>query len=275
MSPGLGRFITADHGAGGANPSDPGRWNKYSYTGGDPINRIDRHGNDYQDCDSDGNCWMVFTTEADEMEDSEFEDDPGTPCYGTDPDDPACAEFLSSMGLVSNFYQAPGAPGNNTQGSTPSLQAQLQTAMSLALNALGNPKCAKLLGTGLSQGVAITASQVLSLLYSDNPMYGSISFAPRASQPGSITSAVTMDGINFNGVTTSNTADIVISTSPRSVWMTGNPQQQAILLLHELGHAMNDIFGPKTSGIINDGSNNKAGIMNSMFNTNQITQNCF
>jgi RHS repeat-associated protein len=58
-----GRFNTPDpYIAGGApsgsvsNPNDPGSWNRYAYTRGDPINRIDPRGTD--DCDpTDTVCW--------------------------------------------------------------------------------------------------------------------------------------------------------------------------------------------------------------------------
>ena len=42
-SPGMGRFITPDRMTG--NPGNPGSWNKYAYTSGDPINNIDPGGN--------------------------------------------------------------------------------------------------------------------------------------------------------------------------------------------------------------------------------------
>jgi hypothetical protein len=42
MTPGMGRFLTPDRTNG--RPSRPGSWNKYSYTRGDPINRIDALG---------------------------------------------------------------------------------------------------------------------------------------------------------------------------------------------------------------------------------------
>jgi RHS repeat-associated protein len=45
--PGMGRFLTPDRMFG--KPADPGSWNKYAYTRGDPINRIDPSGMD--DCD--------------------------------------------------------------------------------------------------------------------------------------------------------------------------------------------------------------------------------
>ncbi len=43
-SAGLGRFTSADPYMNGAMPSDPTSWNRYSYTGGDPINRADPGG---------------------------------------------------------------------------------------------------------------------------------------------------------------------------------------------------------------------------------------
>jgi RHS repeat-associated protein len=42
-----GRFMTPDSGVG-ARPADPGSWNRYAYTRGDPVNRFDPSGRD--DC---------------------------------------------------------------------------------------------------------------------------------------------------------------------------------------------------------------------------------
>ena len=39
-----GRFNTADQYMASAGPKDPGTWNRYSYTAGDPVNRIDPSG---------------------------------------------------------------------------------------------------------------------------------------------------------------------------------------------------------------------------------------
>jgi RHS repeat-associated protein len=52
-NPGTGRFLTPDPyvatSASASNPSDPGSWNRYAYTRGDPVNRLDPSGLD--DCD--------------------------------------------------------------------------------------------------------------------------------------------------------------------------------------------------------------------------------
>ncbi len=44
-----GRFNTPDPYQGSAGPGDPGSWNRYSYVGGDPVNRLDLA----------GTCWIT------------------------------------------------------------------------------------------------------------------------------------------------------------------------------------------------------------------------
>jgi RHS repeat-associated protein len=44
-----GRFDTADQYTASAGPGDPGSWNRYSYVGGDPVNRFD----------PGGTCWIT------------------------------------------------------------------------------------------------------------------------------------------------------------------------------------------------------------------------
>jgi len=50
-----GRFNSPDPYAGSAGPSNPGSWNRYSYTLGDPVDRNDRKGLDSEDC---GAAWV-------------------------------------------------------------------------------------------------------------------------------------------------------------------------------------------------------------------------
>ena len=45
--PGEGRFMTPDPYLASGGPGDPGSWNRYTYTGGDPVNRGDPHGLDW------------------------------------------------------------------------------------------------------------------------------------------------------------------------------------------------------------------------------------
>jgi RHS repeat-associated protein len=48
----LARFMTPDPYKASSGPKDPGSWNRYTYTRGDPVNRTDRYGT----CDDEGDC---------------------------------------------------------------------------------------------------------------------------------------------------------------------------------------------------------------------------
>jgi len=55
--PGMGRFMTADPDSGSAQGNDPGSMNRYAYTRGDPVNRVDRSGTDDSGvCDPSNGC---------------------------------------------------------------------------------------------------------------------------------------------------------------------------------------------------------------------------
>jgi RHS repeat-associated protein len=66
-APGQGRFLTTDLMQASAGASDPGTWNRYAYTGGDSVNRVDPSGQDYCDIDAllDGggplSCGTLFS----------------------------------------------------------------------------------------------------------------------------------------------------------------------------------------------------------------------
>jgi RHS repeat-associated protein len=48
--PGMGRFMTPDPYMASGGPSDPGSWNRYAYTRGDPVNRVDPGGLEDENC---------------------------------------------------------------------------------------------------------------------------------------------------------------------------------------------------------------------------------
>ena len=105
--PGMGRFMTPDPYKASGGPSDPGSWNRYAYTRGDPVNRADPGGLDDEDCP-----YLVCTT----VTASGF-DDPGQTQFGGD-DIPStwweanCTEFGQNCSLVGGFapFYAPPPP---------------------------------------------------------------------------------------------------------------------------------------------------------------------
>ena len=87
-SPGTGRFLTVDRMLATSRPGEPNSWNKYAYTGGDPINRVDQNGTDYEVAgDVFGSSAYGSNVAADEVFEyaTELNDaiaDPTSPCYG-------------------------------------------------------------------------------------------------------------------------------------------------------------------------------------------------
>jgi hypothetical protein len=61
---------------------------------------------------------------------------------------------------------------------------------------------------------------------------------------------------------------------PRFTYVTGDALSQVITLLHELRHAMNEIFGAGTSMIGPDGSDTPADIQASKDNTDLVNIAC-
>jgi RHS repeat-associated protein len=66
----FGRFMSADRFKRAAKLNDSGSWNKYSYTRGDPVNRVDRHGT----CDTD---ITLFDASSGSGDDTGCDDDSG------------------------------------------------------------------------------------------------------------------------------------------------------------------------------------------------------
>jgi RHS repeat-associated protein len=123
MSPGMGRFLTPDPYTASGGPADPGSWNHYAYTRGDPINRHDPSG--LQDCDPD----VDFCA-----------GDPG-PTQGGEPGGgdptPTPGPGGGEPGPVApGPYSAPTGTGfDKTQGK------EIQSAINLAMSWTKNPKC--------------------------------------------------------------------------------------------------------------------------------------
>ena len=110
----FGRFMSADRSKQAAKANDSGSWNKYSYTRGDPVNRVDRRGlfdapPDARDCIADPTLPGCG-------------DDPGgggppppTCLYGTNPngtcfvpDKDNCDVLLAAVPAVANEACVPG-----------------------------------------------------------------------------------------------------------------------------------------------------------------------
>jgi hypothetical protein len=235
---------------GGAKVTDPGSWNKYAYTGGDPINRIDRHGNDYEDCDA-GDCVLTWTSDAVGYEEQEslFEQDPNTPCYGTDPSDPACGGFLASMfpGVATFQPQAAQTDGSGKGDITVSGfvagngNDRIGTVLQEIMNGLaGNSGCANWLGGG--------AVPLIQTLLANPTLYGTGYFnnATDYAIIGNTNPDGTPTGVPDGTLITVNLGGAFLAAFSNGQQLPavggqynpGTPAAQAAILIHELAHQL-------------------------------------
>ncbi len=233
--------MTADRMLG--RPRDPGSWNKYAYTRGDPINRKDPTGK--YDC-------AVGAYDGREL--TECED---FPIYqgGADPQcfalyQAAMAGDQSAVGLVDQYcpsaFNLPQQAGNGGGIDNPDDRSNaLAAAVNLALEALKDPACASVFntsGTGLH-----SPSEVLNALNGAESDFfvGSIAFLPlkadriaEAEQSGYIGGQYTV-------------ANIAINTAP-GYFFNEDIIGQVDTLLHELGHVFNLVASLGGSKIVYD-----------------------
>ena len=251
-SPGQGRFLSVDP-SGKVLPLNPGSWNRYAYAGEDPVNNVDPDGA-IEYCAACGIYQAAATSVVITI--SPILLDP----YWNN----------IALGAAAAFAQyAATAKQQMAQA-----QQELPKAVGMAEWALSNPDCANLFGTGKTAGGGtVSAAEVLFDLF-NGIAYGSISVGAPPSPTGTIVSATTSPVVVQSGNgPAQQTAEIVINGYAGS-FVSGDWEAQAVTILHELGHAMNDIFGPGTS-IIQTDSTSTNGVNTSMSNTALVDNACF
>jgi len=238
-----GRFNTADPYRASGGPASPASWNRYAYTRGDPINRIDRRG--LEDTDpieqgpddpsgGDGGGGEGPPPEPDPCNDAESEAGcPGAPAPPPAPQPPPPPQACVNWGCM------------------PAAEAQ-------ALIDLDRPGCGNtVFAGGIAKGdnpvtvleSLVSGSQPGALASSP---YGSINFNPISPSFEAITIS---GGGNIFRRQRKATIDINPYNNPSIgiYWNAGNADVNAITLIHELGHLFNFVFGAGSSTIQYDG----------------------
>src|SRR5579883_2520604 len=254
--PGTGRFLTPDRWPTGAPNALtlPDNWNRYSYVGGDPVNRTDPSGL----CSPDEN----------------------PPCYSTTGTGTMGGGLNGSPGLGSPHPPGPVDDGDNQTAAqiqgrkAASVQQkvinELPDAVGVAEALLSNPDCANLFQP---LDGSVSAAAVLFDLF-NGVYYGSITVGDIKSRPGTSTSAAVTPGVINDGTGGTRNAAYIVINDLAGTFVSGDLLAQAVTLLHELGHAMNDIFGPGTSVIQADGPSVPNGVQKSMDNTALVDKAC-
>ncbi len=239
-----GRFNTTDPSAKSAKSDTPRSWNRYAYVQGDPANRKDPRGLDICDDDPDY-CDGFFQDPYGENDGTSFSLPCGTFTLNQIDSDPDIGTYCLGPG-VTPAQVAPGQSGSSAAspcqnwGCMPAAETQ-------ALADLAKPDCAKLFN-------GHDPSAVLQAIIAGT-QYGNVSFnlqSPIVAATTQLKYAITG---NWRRKRTVKTATININTysDPNGVyWNTGNAANNAITLIHELGHVFDWEFGSSSTTIVYD-----------------------
>jgi RHS repeat-associated protein len=252
--PGMGRFLTPDPYMNSAGVRDPGSWNRYAYTRGDPVNRRDPRGTCDQSADTDKSVTVCGDDDDDE--------DPG-------PQGPGGGGGGGAAG--GSAVQPNVLPGNNY---TPVQMQALTNGFNNALSDLQtNGPCGQFLGYGDANSEVGGDEYAQSVLLDTN--YRLLPFGPGRAGQGAQTNSsdsvfINTQGAFFNATPNANgtvTAFIPNAAGGQTQLTFANMMTfQGFLLLHELGH-QTGVLGPDSGPGIAPGTN--------LANSQAVLDNCF
>jgi RHS repeat-associated protein len=231
---GIGRFLTPDIGRASNADVLPGNWNSYAYVGGDPINKSDPNGL----CSPDDN----------------------PPCYPVTVTGSVPFWFGGDSGRTDPITANPNAdgPANAAQRGA-AAPARLRAAgITLAFNALLDPKCQSVFNTNVSAGAKVYSPSGMLLVLggggstSDGRYWGTITQA----NLGATVDAVTQGQGQSIPITGSSSvymsSNIVLNNGYSNNWTSWDTAELAGDLIHELGHVFNMTQGLGGSKVVDD-----------------------
>jgi len=254
--PGMGRFLTPDR-KRSAHRSRPGSWNRYSYTHGDPVNRVDRKGLE-EDCTDD--CDPGDCEDPDDCQGGGGGGGGGGD--GCDPTTETCEDNNEIQVKVplGNSYTV-----NQMQALTNGFNAAIDR---ISANDTG---CAEFFAGGPSANAEMQQAEISSEVnLLENTTYRLLSLPQGngvgAQTPDSTDVQINTDGAFFNATQAANGS--VTVTMPNSAGVQTQytfaslSTFQGFLLLHEFGH-QTGAFGPDTNPVVN--GSNSMGVLNNCF----------
>ena len=257
MQPGMGRFLTADPyraNSGGAGDSrDPASWNRYAYTRGDPVNRVDATG--LADGEPGGPAATVCSVDGTDYEGGIcdlFWDRPGVP--------------VQTQGGGTNHYTVTGY--SRTGANEATIAGVLQKLLDQVLSR--DDECSRWLTGSDFSG----AQFVQAILGSGPDDYtfgdGQLNVGATAAFVGNLNPDGTpVQGLPIDSSITVNTNGAFFSKE-YSVggYVGGSLQAQAFILLHEIAHEVG------AEGFQDDAGASLAARQAQNRNNQLVSQNC-
>jgi RHS repeat-associated protein len=269
--PGMGRFLTPDPYMNSAGPTDPDTWNRYAYTGGDPVNRVDRGGT----CDT-----YTFAEDSNDPDCDPSGGGEGDPTYcDLNPTDPICSPYPLSTNPANPVQgtptQGPGqsattftvtVTGLTTTGANYQKVANIFEDISDVIGSV-DPNCL----TFLQSGGENLESYISSLISNNLLAVGNVS-------PNSIAAFTGVGGTNLSpgqaAIVVNNNGAFFNSgyTVGDRKYQGGTIQADVFIVLHELGHALG------ANGFLADGPSSnltqRQAAANGNHNDQLIQNNC-
>ena len=255
-----GRFGSPDPYRASGGKGDSQSWNRYAYVGGDPANFVDPEGLDR--CLVGYSSWWA-TSGGPPIT---------TPVFGECGAIGAMASWRS--GPVNSVAEVDDERGkgqdDKSAANAEKTARRLDVAIGIALNALrDNSDCAALFNLG---GGAIDPRLLLTALQSGTSGYGYITLDD-ITVPLELKGQVIPSQINATttGRLGGGSAIITFNVNPGTSFNHNDLRSNAITVLHELGHAVADIFGSQYTKIAKDSNSPSV----SRDNTKLVEDTCF
>jgi len=259
----FGRFMSVDRTWYGTDSSRPASWNRYSYVEGDPVTYNDPFG-------------MYQPPPPPAPPPPPPVPDPDPSLGGSSSGSGSNCLYLLSRGVGSSGRACPGINffgGNNFNGAA---SAMLPQTNNLALAALASPGCLSLFETPQSLAAGVNPVNVFNALFG---AVGTPSVVDGYLLQSNFVASWTVlgkDAITFGpgftiGVFQGNffAGEAINVSINRTEFADADASLDAAVLLHELGHVLNDMFSG-ASQIQDDGTSNAT----SQANTTLILSKC-
>jgi RHS repeat-associated protein len=233
-----GRFNSPDPYQASGGPSSPASWNRYSYVGGDPINRYDPRG--LLSICPDG-LDVVYEGSADGFGGASCTSDPTGMAYwgddygGCGNQDPL-SPFFSSTRVCDQPGQGGQLPGGG--GGACLNWCLMSAAVNMAVQALkDSPQCEALYGTGATRAGGWNPITVLQSVFSPGGgEFGGAGFANLSAYGPTAVTTPALFGDPPTAVGGFVLINSTLSAPGTTAWNNGDTTFNAETLLHELGH---------------------------------------